>query len=83
EWTNLNPNNVHRMLHAANDWFAIQKGATQSYTEAIRSGNFKTKVKNEWKRMTAMDVSDVYYDKVLMNGQHISELKSAGGKQLK
>lgn len=26
EWTNLNPNNVHRMLHNANDWFAIKKG---------------------------------------------------------
>ena len=25
EWTDLNPNNVHRMLHNATDWFAIQK----------------------------------------------------------
>ena len=31
EWTNLNPHNVHRMLHNANDWFAIKKNATQSY----------------------------------------------------
>ncbi|WP_276483072.1 multicopper oxidase domain-containing protein [Paraflavitalea pollutisoli] len=83
EWTNLNPNNVHRMLHAANDWFAIQKGATQSYVEAIRAGKFKTKVTNEWKRMMAMDVSDVYYDKVLMNGAHSTHLKSIDGKALK
>ncbi|KNB61168.1 copper oxidase [Chryseobacterium aquaticum subsp. greenlandense] len=83
EWTNLNPNNVNRMLHAANDWFAIEKGATQSYAEAIRGGHLKTKLQNEWKRMLAMDVSDVYYDKVLMNGNHITDLKKVNGKELK
>jgi FtsP/CotA-like multicopper oxidase with cupredoxin domain len=76
EWTNLKPENVHRMLHAASDWFAIRKGATQSYAEAIRSGKFKTKLNNEWKRMLAMDVSDVYYDRVMMNGNHHTDLKA-------
>ena len=74
EWTDVNPNNVHRMLHNATDWFAIQKGTTQSYSEAIQQGYFKTKVKNEWKRMTAMDVSDVYYEKFLINGKSESDL---------
>ena len=68
EWTNYNPNNIHRMLHNATDWFAIKKNATQSYAEAIKAGHFSTKLKNEWKRMLAMDVSDVYYDKILLNG---------------
>lgn len=78
EWTDLNPKNVHRMLHNASDWFAIQKGTTQSYSEAIKQGYFKTKVANEWKRMTAMDVSDVYYNKFLINGKnesHLSQFK--------
>jgi CopA family copper-resistance protein len=83
EWTDLKPENVERMLHNATDWFAIQKGATQSYAEAIRSGHFKTKITNEWKRMTAMDVSDIYYNKVLMNGQQITDLKSIDGRTLK
>ncbi len=84
EWTDRKPENVHRMLHNATDWFAIQKGTTQSYTEAIRQGHFKTKVKNEWKRMNAMDVSDVYYDKFLMNGnteQQLSQFK--GGDKVR
>ena len=68
EWTDYNPENVHRMLHNATDWFAIKKNATQSYAEAIKAGHFKTKLTNEWKRMLAMDVSDVYYDKFLING---------------
>ena len=82
EWTNLDPNNVHRMLRNANDWSAIKKGSTQSYLEAIKEGHFKTKVTNEWKRMLAMDVSDVYYDKFLINGgdgQQLSQFK-AGDK---
>ncbi|MBS4070503.1 MULTISPECIES: multicopper oxidase domain-containing protein [Algoriphagus] len=74
EWTDYKPENVHRMLHNASDWFAIKKGTTQSYAEAIREGHFKTKLTNEWKRMLAMDVSDIYYDKFLINGINESQL---------
>jgi FtsP/CotA-like multicopper oxidase with cupredoxin domain/DNA-directed RNA polymerase subunit RPC12/RpoP len=73
EWTDMKPEEVHRSLKNATDWFAIQKGTTQSYGEAIKSGHFKTKVNNEWKRMTAMDVSDVYYDAFLINGKNQNE----------
>ena len=79
EWTDANPDNVHRMLHNATDWFAIQKGTTQSYAEAIQQGYFKTKVTNEWKRMNAMDVSDVYYNKFLINGKNESQLSQFKG----
>lgn len=74
EWTDLKPENVQRMLHNANDWFAIKKGTTQSYAEAIKQGHFSTKVTNEWKRMNAMDVSDVYYEKFLINGKNEGQL---------
>lgn len=73
EWTDMKPEEVHRSLKNANDWFAIQKGTTQSYAEAIRTGRFKTKIANEWKRMNAMDVSDVYYDTFLINGKNQNE----------
>jgi CopA family copper-resistance protein len=73
EWTDMIPEEVHRRLKNASDWFAIRKGATQSYSEAIASGNFATKVTNEWKRMTAMDVSDVAYDTFLVNGKNQDE----------
>ena len=79
EWTDLKPENVHRMLHNATDWFAIKKGTTQSYAEAIRQGHFKTKIANEWKRMNAMDVSDVYYDKFLINGKNENQLSQFKG----
>ncbi len=73
EWTDMNPVEVDRSLHTGTDWFAIQKGSTQSYAEAIHKGHFKTKVGNEFKRMNAMDVSDVYYDQFLINGKNQDE----------
>jgi len=74
DWTDMKPFEVHRRLHMANDWSAIkkanlQKGAVQSYADAIAAGKLKTKIGNEWKRMLAMDVSDVYYDQLLTNGE--------------
>ncbi|MDQ0781880.1 multicopper oxidase domain-containing protein [Chryseobacterium sp. W4I1] len=69
DWSDEDPMQIARRLHMANtDWYAVKKNAVQSYWEAIKSGNFGTKALNEWKRMEAMDVSDVYYDKFLING---------------
>ena len=73
EWTDMKPEEINRRLHNANDWFAIEKGTTQNYAEAIKTGHFKTKINNEWKRMNAMDVSDVYYDNFLINGKNQNE----------
>jgi CopA family copper-resistance protein len=73
DWTDEHPHQVQRRLRAANDWYAIKKGSVQSYAEAIGKGYFSTKVTNEWKRMNAMDVSDVYYEKFLSNGKPEAE----------
>ncbi|WP_346237131.1 multicopper oxidase domain-containing protein [Niabella insulamsoli] len=82
EWTDIKPHQVQRMLATGNEWFGIKKNTVQSYAEAIKSHHFKTKVTNEWKRMEAMDVSDVYYNKFLINGNNESQLKDfkAGDK---
>ncbi len=82
EWADMNPKEVDRSLHNATDWFAIKKGSTQSYAEAIKQGQLKTKLTNEWKRMNAMDVSDVYYDQFLINGtnQFVADKFKSGDK---
>ncbi|WP_417428930.1 multicopper oxidase domain-containing protein [Halpernia sp.] len=83
EWTDENPKEIMRRLHMdETDWYAIKKGAVQSYSEAINSGNFGTKLLNEWKRMEAMDVSDVYYNNFLINGKVSSDYSNlkAGDK---
>ena len=71
EWTDEMPMQVQRRLRTGNDWYSIKKGSTQSYAEAIKAAHFKTKLINEWKRMKAMDVSDVFYDRFLLNGQPV------------
>ena len=73
DWTDEKPYEVHRSLHNATDWYGIEKGSTQSYGEALMKGYFGTKLTNEWKRMLPMDVSDVYYDRFLLNGQPIQK----------
>lgn len=78
EWTDMKPMEVHRRLHMANDWSAIKKhqvrpGSVQSYSDAIKDGALGVKLTNEWKRMNAMDVSDVYYDLLLANGRPVDE----------
>ncbi len=73
EWADMKPEEINRSLHYATDWFAIKKGTTQSYANAIKTGHFKTKINNEFKRMNAMDVSDVYYDNFLINGKNNNE----------
>lgn len=86
DWSDMNPHEINRRLHAGNDWFAIKKKTTQSYSEAIKAGRLGVKLTNEWKRMTAMDVSDVYYEKFLLNGaptQHLSQFKAGDQVRLR
>ena len=84
DWTDRSAREVNRMLHTGSDWFSIEKGSVQSYWEALRKGYFKTKLLNEWKRMQAMDVSDVYYDSFLANGQQEVLLpRLAGGGKVR
>ena len=82
EWSDMNPKEIDRSLHSATDWFSVKKGSTQSWAEAIKKGYFKTKFVNEWKRMNAMDLTDVYYDNFLLNGKNQLELSQykAGDK---
>lgn len=71
DWSDMKPGEIDRRLHTANDWFAIKKGTVQSYSEALKAGKLGVKLGNEWKRMKAMDVSDVYYERFFVNGDTV------------
>jgi hypothetical protein len=61
EWTDYNPkctSNVAQCLTGLQSKKELPKVMPK-----IHAGHFKTKFNNEWKRMLAMDVSDIYYDK--------------------
>ena len=82
DWSDEKPEQIERSLHYATDWYMIRKDAVQSYAEAIGDNHFMTKLENEWKRMHAMDVSDVYYERFLVNGLPEQEVRTykAGDK---
>jgi CopA family copper-resistance protein len=75
DWTDENSHQVLRYLKRGAEWYSIRKGALQSYGEAIASGYLKDKLRQEWKRMTPMDVADVYYDRFFINGRDKSNLR--------
>ncbi|GAO43973.1 multicopper oxidase family protein [Flavihumibacter petaseus] len=82
DWTNEKPEQIERSLHSATDWYAIRKNAAQDYWQAGREKKLGVKFNNEWKRMLAMDVSDVYYDQFTVNGkpEETAPLYKAGDK---
>lgn len=84
DWTNENPHEVNRKLHTGSDWFSIRKGSVQSYWEALRAGYLGAKLTSEWKRMNPMDVSDVYYERFLLNGSPQASLpRLKGGDRIR
>lgn len=84
DWTDTPAKEVNRRLHTDSDWDGILKKSTQSYWEAFRAGQLGTKFKNEWKRMEAMDVSDVYYNCFLMNGSKTrTQPQLRGGQKIR
>lgn len=71
DWRDERPNGIMRSLKRRNEWYAIKKKGVQSWGEAIVKGHFSDKVQMEWGRMPGADVSDVYYDRILMQGQPV------------
>ncbi len=86
DWSDTKPREIDRMLHTGNDWFGIKKHSMQSYWEALKDGKLGAKFGNEWKRMEAMDVSDVFYEKFLLNGdtsQSLSQFRAGDSIRLR
>lgn len=69
DWTDIKPGEVWRLLKRQTDYFAIRKHSVQSYGEAVAAGHFGDKLKQEWMRMPAMDISDVKYNQFHTNGK--------------
>jgi FtsP/CotA-like multicopper oxidase with cupredoxin domain len=73
DWTNEKMSTVVRSLKAGYEWYGIKRNSVQSWGEALIKGYLVDKAKQEWSRMPPMDVSDVYYNAFLANGQQTSE----------
>ena len=68
DWTTEDPHSVLRSLKRGSEWYALEKGSSQSILGASRIGKFGDYVTRELQRMPAMDIADVTYDYFLANG---------------
>lgn len=74
DWTDENPHTVNRTLKRGSEWFALEKGSSQSILGAARLGMLGDYFKRELQRMPPMDIADVAYDRFLANGKPESTL---------
>jgi len=83
DWTNENPHEVLRTLKRGSEWYAIEKGSSQSILGAARLGMLGAYFRRELLRMPAMDISDVAYDRFLANGKVESMLHAESGETVR
>lgn len=68
DWTDEDPRSVLHTLKRGSEWYSIRKGGGQSLLGAARLGMPGAFLLRELQRMPPMDLSDVYYDRFLLNG---------------
>lgn len=69
DWTHENPMTVLKHLKKDGDWYSLQKGSVQSWWKVLKAHAFKARIDQSFARMAPMDISDVAYDRFLMNGE--------------
>jgi len=69
DWTDEEPHEVLRSLKRGSEWFALEKGSSQSIIGAARLGMLGDYFRRELLRMPPMDIADVVYDCFLVNGK--------------
>jgi FtsP/CotA-like multicopper oxidase with cupredoxin domain len=83
DWTNEDPEEVMRTLKRGSEYYSIKKGTVASlwgYIQHNAVANMLTRWKNQ---MPAMDLSDVYYDAFLINGEQRSTYKAKAGEKIR
>lgn len=83
DWTNQNPHQVMNTLKRGSEWFAIEKGSSQSIIGAMRAGKLNDYFMRELQRMPPMDISDVAYDRFLANGKPEIHLEAEADETLR
>ena len=69
DWTDENPKEVLRTLKKGSEWYALKKGSALSLWEVLKHKALGAQFMLWGQRMPGMDISDVYYDSFLINGQ--------------
>ena len=68
DWTTENPGHIMNNLKRGLEWYSIKKGQAQSLNRVIAHHGLGERIQMAWQRMPPMDISDVYYNAFLTNG---------------
>lgn len=69
DWTNENPAYILKNLKRRNEWYSIRKGTAQSLDRILKNRALGAYFRQSLQRMPPMDLSDVYYERFLINGR--------------
>ncbi|MCY7359054.1 MAG: multicopper oxidase domain-containing protein [Rudanella sp.] len=69
DWTDEKPEYILKNLKRRNEWYSIQKGNSQSLNRIIQHKAVGAYLRQSMQKMAPMDISDVYYDRFLINGK--------------
>jgi len=83
DWTDESPREVMRDLKRGGDYQSIKKGTKQTLYGVIKNGVVLENIKRSFKRMPTADISDVAYDRFLINGEPESALDLPSGQSVR
>jgi CopA family copper-resistance protein len=83
DWADEDAGSVLHTLKRGSEWYSIRKGSGQSVLGAARLGMLGAYFSRELQRMPPMDLSDVYYDRFLLNGASEQPLAARPGEQVR
>jgi FtsP/CotA-like multicopper oxidase with cupredoxin domain len=83
DWTEEDPDSVLHTLKRGSEWYSVRKGSGQSVLGAVRLGMLGAYFSRELQRMPPMDLSDVYYDRFLLNGVTQQTLAAQPGEKIR
>ncbi|WP_171063023.1 multicopper oxidase domain-containing protein, partial [Larkinella sp. C7] len=69
DWTDENPEYILKNLKRRNEWYSIKKNNVQSLNRIIQHKAVGAYLRQSMMKMAPMDISDVYYDRFLVNGK--------------
>ncbi len=83
DWIDEDPAEVMRMLKRGSGYYSAKKGTVPSLVGAVRAGAFGEVLQQWWDIMPPMDISDVGYDRFLINGRSESSLEALPGETVR
>ena len=69
DWTDEKPEYILKNLKRRTEWYSIRKGNSQSLNRIIQRKAVGAYLRQSMMKMAPMDISDVYYDRFLINGK--------------